>query len=150
MSIVLLVGAGLLIRSLWQLQQVNPGFAAEQGAGDGSVAADRALRGRRADAVLSAARRARRARCPGVAAVGAINILPLSNNYDSRGMQVEDHPKPEGQGLSPQARSVTPGYFRAMGIPLLAGRNFDAHDVDERAARRDRQRGDGAKVLALG
>ena len=46
---------------------------------------------------------------PGVAAVGAINILPLSGNYDSRGIQIEDHPKPEGQGESPQARSVTPG-----------------------------------------
>jgi len=62
--------------------------------------------------------------------VGAINILPLSNNYDSRGIQVEDHPRPDGQGLSPQGRSATPGYFAAMGIPILAGRNFDAHDVD--------------------
>ena len=34
----------------------------------------------------------------GVAEVGAINILPLSNNYDSQGIQIEDHPMPEGQG----------------------------------------------------
>jgi putative ABC transport system permease protein len=67
-----------------------------------------------------------------VSAVGAINILPLSNNYDSRGIQVEDHPQAEGQGLSPQARSVTPGYFAAMGIPLLAGRSFDAFDTEDR------------------
>ena len=64
----------------------------------------------------------------GVAAVGAVNILPLSNNYDSRGVQIEDHPQPEGQGFSPQARSVTPGYFAAMGMRLLRGRNFDVQD----------------------
>jgi putative ABC transport system permease protein len=65
----------------------------------------------------------------GVAAVGAINILPLSNNYDSQGIQIEDHPLPEGQGPSAQARSITPGYFRAMGIPLVRGREFNQHDV---------------------
>lgn len=67
---------------------------------------------------------------PGVAAAGAVNILPLSNNYDSRGIQVEDRPQPDGQGFAPQSRSATPGYFEAMGIPLLMGRNFDAHDID--------------------
>ena len=67
----------------------------------------------------------------GVAQVGAINILPLSNNYDSQGVQIEDHPMPEGQGQSPQVRSITPGYFRAMGIPMIRGREFDAHDVND-------------------
>ena len=66
---------------------------------------------------------------PGVDRVGAVNILPLSANYDSRGIQIEDDPKPEGQGLSPQARSVTPGYFAALGVPLLRGRLFDARDT---------------------
>jgi predicted permease len=66
---------------------------------------------------------------PGVADVGAVNILPLSANYDSRGIQVEDHPRPEGQGFGPQARSVTPGYFRAMGVPLVRGRLFDARET---------------------
>lgn len=68
----------------------------------------------------------------GVTGVGAVNILPLSDSYDSRGVQVEDHPRPEGQGLSPQARSVTPGYFNAMGIPLVRGRGFESQDVDGR------------------
>ena len=57
-----------------------------------------------------------------------MNILPLSGNYDSRGIQIEDHPQPDGQGQAPQARSVTPGYFAAMGVPLLRGRLFDARD----------------------
>jgi putative ABC transport system permease protein len=128
-SIVLLVGAGLLIRSLWQLQQVNPGFAAENVlAMEVSLPTARYEEGEQMPFYQRLEERV--ATLPGVRSVGAINILPLSNSYDSRGIQVEDHPRPDGQGLSPQGRSATPGYFAAMGIPILAGRNFDAHDVD--------------------
>ncbi|HUQ87352.1 MAG TPA: ABC transporter permease [Vicinamibacterales bacterium] len=130
MSIVLLVGAGLLIRSLWQLQEVNPGFTTDKVlAMEVSLPTARYKEGEQMPFYQRLEERI--GAKPGVAAVGAINILPLSANYDSRGIQVEDQPKPEGQGYAPQARSVTPGYFAAMGIPLLAGRNFDAHDLDE-------------------
>ena len=129
MSIVLLVGAGLLIRSLWQLQQVNPGFSADKVlAMEVSLPTARYEEGEQMPFYQRLEERI--AAKPGVAAIGAINILPLSANYDSRGVQVEDYPKPEGQGYDPQARSVTPGYFAAMDIPLMTGRNFDAHDVD--------------------
>jgi putative ABC transport system permease protein len=128
-SVVLLVGAGLLIRSLWQLQGVSPGFAADKVlAMEVSLPTARYEEGTQMPFYQQL--EARVNGLPGVAAVGSINILPLSNNYDSRGVQVEDHPRPEGQGQAPQARSVTPGYFSAMGIPLLAGRNFDAHDIE--------------------
>ena len=129
MSIVLLIGAGLLIRSLWQLQQVNPGFSADKVlAMEVSLPTARYEEGEQMPFYQRLEERI--AAKPGVAAVGAVNILPLSSNYDSRGVQVEDHPRPEGQGYDPQARSATPGYFAAMGIPLIAGRNFDAHDVE--------------------
>ena len=131
MSIVLLIGAGLLIRSLWQLQQVDPGFSTDKVlAMEVSLPTARYEEGDQMPFYQQLEERI--ASKPGVAAVGAVNILPLSANYDSRGVQVDDHPRPEGQGYAPQARSVTPGYFAAMGIPLLAGRNFDAHDVDGR------------------
>ena len=129
MSIVLLVGAGLLMRSLWQLQDVNPGFVADKVlAMEVSLPIARYPEGDQMPFYQQLEERV--TALPGVAAAGAVNIMPLSNNYDSRGIQVEDHPKPDGQGYAPQSRSATPGYFAAMGIPFLAGRNFDAHDID--------------------
>ena len=129
MSIVLLIGAGLLIRSLWQLQQVEPGFSADKVlAMEVSLPTARYEEGEQMPFYQRLEERI--AAKPAWPRSAPINILPLSNNYDSRGVQVEDHPRPEGQGYAPQARSVTPGYFAAMGIPLIAGRNFDAHDVE--------------------
>jgi putative ABC transport system permease protein len=131
MSIMLLVGAGLLVRSLWELQGVNPGFAAQQ-----LLTMEVALptaRYEEGEQMPFYQRLEERLRSlAGVTGVGAVNLLPLSASYDSRGVQVEDHPRPEGQGLSPQARSATPGYFAAMGITLVRGRGFDAQDTDGR------------------
>jgi putative ABC transport system permease protein len=129
-SVVLLVGAGLLIRSLWQLQNVNPGFTADNVLSmEVSLPVARYEEGTQMPFYHQLEERVKT--LPGVVAAGAVNILPLSDNYDSRGIQVEDDPKPEGQGYGPQSRSATPGYFAAMRIPFLAGRNFDAHDTDQ-------------------
>ncbi len=129
LSIVLLIGAGLLVRSLWQLQQVNPGFTAENVlAMEVSLPTARYEEGEQMPFYQRLEERIRS--IASVTQVGAINILPLSNNYDSRGIQVEDHPMPEGQGFGPQARSITPGYFRVMRIPMIRGREFDEHDVE--------------------
>ena len=130
LSVVLLVGAGLFARSLWQLQQVDPGFKAEHVLSmEVSLPVARYEEGEQMPFYQRLEERVRA--LPGVAQVGAINILPLSNNYDSQGVQVDDHPMPEGQGQAPQVRSITPGYFRAMGIPMIKGREFDAHDVND-------------------
>jgi len=130
LAVVLLVGATLLVRSLWKLQDVPPGFApAAVTAMD--VSLPTAVYPEGSQVPFYAQLEARVLALPGVERVGAINILPLSANYDSRGVQVEDHPRPEGQALSPQARSVTPGYFAAMGVPLLRGRLFDARDRED-------------------
>ena len=128
LSIVLLVGAGLMIRSLWQLQDVNPGFNADKVLTmEVSLPLARYEEGTQMPFYQQLEDRIRV--LPGVAEVGAIDILPLSNNYNSQGVQIEDHPMPEGQGAAPQVRSITPGYFRALSIPLLRGREFNAHDV---------------------
>jgi putative ABC transport system permease protein len=129
LAVVLLVGAALLARSLWALEGVPTGFSPAQVlAMDVSLPVATYAEGEqvpfydRLQQHITAV--------PSVVAVGATNILPLSGNYDSRGVQIEDHPKPDGQGEAPQARSVTPGYFAAMGVPLLRGRWFDARDVE--------------------
>ncbi|HEX4913444.1 MAG TPA: ABC transporter permease [Vicinamibacterales bacterium] len=130
LSIVLLVGAGLMIRSLWQLQDVDPGFHAGQVLTmEVSLPVARYPEGTQMPFYQQLEERIRA--IGGVSEVGAINILPLSNNYDGQGIQIEDHPAPAGQGPEAQVRSITPGYFRAMGIPLRRGREFNAHDVED-------------------
>lgn len=129
LAVVLLVGGALLARSLWALQQVPSGFVSSQvTAMDVSLPTATYAEGEQIPFYERLQQRI--AVMPGVTAVGAINILPLSGNYDSRGVQIDDHPKPDGQGEAPQARSVTPGYFAAMGIPLMRGRLFEARDVE--------------------
>ncbi len=73
----------------------------------------------------------RLARLPGVAAAGAVSRLPLTGNYHMWGTR---RPGQE-RGIQPQQRVVEGDYFRALQIPLLQGRTFDAHD-DARAPER--------------
>jgi putative ABC transport system permease protein len=129
LAVVLLVGGALLARSLWALERVPSGFVpAQVTAMDVSLPTATYAEGEQVPFYERLQERI--GAMPGVTAVGAINILPLSGNYDSRGVQIEDHPKPEGQGEAPQARSVTPGYFAAMGIPLVRGRLFEPRDLE--------------------
>jgi putative ABC transport system permease protein len=126
-ALTLLTGAGLMLRSLSQLLSVETGFARGQvltfetavptatyAEGDQIPFYERFY-----DAIR---------RQPGVESVGAINILPLSANYDGRGIQIDARPVPVGQAPSIQARSISPDYFRAMDIPLLSGRPFTGAD----------------------
>ena len=129
LAVILLVGATLLVRSVWALQQVPAGFSpASVVAMDVSLPVATYAEGEQIP--FYERLQARIDALPGVVATGAVNILPLSGNYDSRGVQIEDHPRPDGQGEAPQARSVTPGYFKAMGIPLVRGRLFEPRDVE--------------------
>ena len=127
LALVLLTGAGLMMRSLWQLLNVDTGFVAEH-----VLTFDTAVPTATYPEGVQVSLYERfyesiRAR-PGVVEVGAINILPLSANYDSRGVQIDAHPQPVGQAASIQARSISPSYFRAMDIPLVRGRAFTGGD----------------------
>ena len=56
-------------------------------------------------------------------------MLPLSDNFDGRGLLVEDHPKPRGEEITVDLYITTPGYLKAMEIPLLTGRSITEQDL---------------------
>jgi predicted permease len=135
LALVLLIGGGLLIRSLARLQSVDPGFRADHvltvslnlpetagGAGESQRATGffRQIVER-----VSA--------LPGVASAGAVAGLPLAGDRGDLNLHIEGRPEPEGAG-SPAAdwQAVTPGYFQAMGMRLVRGRGIETRD-DERA-----------------
>jgi putative ABC transport system permease protein len=126
-ALVLLAGAGLMVRSLWQLLHVETGFATDQVL-TFEVAIPTATYEEGEQIPFYERFYEVIRRQSGVQEVGAINILPLSANYDSRGVQIDARPKPPGQGHSIQARSISADYFRAMGIPLVRGRGFTDRD----------------------
>ncbi|HET9839804.1 MAG TPA: ABC transporter permease [Candidatus Angelobacter sp.] len=144
-SLMLLVGAGLLIRSFLRLQDVDSGFRA-----DGVLTLRLALPEQKYAKVEQT--RAfyrdlleRVQRLPGVDAAGATTGLPLSGIGWSGTVTIDTQAVPV-QDTTPEVdqRPVTPGYFEAMGISLVRGRSFNQHDnetgqpvaiVDETLAR---------------
>jgi predicted permease len=130
-SLMLLVGAGLLIRSFARLQNVPPGFSA-----DHVLSMHVAAGGPRfpdGKAVVEFYREIgdRIRRLPGVTAEGAIGVLPLTGAVGWGGINVEGYAPQPGQELQVDQREASTDYFRAMKIPLLKGRYFDEHDTPE-------------------
>ncbi|HEY7288049.1 MAG TPA: ABC transporter permease [Vicinamibacterales bacterium] len=130
LSVVLLVGAGLLIRSFVELQRVWPGFESRQ-----VLTFELALNGRRyteAAATVELHRRMleRLGRIPGVAAVGSVSALPLSQMFAWGPVTIEGRvPAPGEAFINADVRTVAGRYFDALRIPVVAGRVFDEHDV---------------------
>jgi putative ABC transport system permease protein len=132
LALVLLIGAGLMIRSFMRLQSVETGFNPE------NVLTMRVqLPGRKyaephqkTDFFKQA--EARIAAIPGVQAVGSISYLPLTGPAARDGFKIIGQPDPApGQEPPCEVRVVTPTYFQAMGIPLLRGRLLDERDGKE-------------------
>ena len=65
---------------------------------------------------------------PGVQSAGGVLILPMSNDGAVISFEDPEHPKPDGQHASANLTPVTPGYFQAMQMPMVAGRDFTDHD----------------------
>ncbi|HZB24691.1 MAG TPA: ABC transporter permease [Vicinamibacterales bacterium] len=130
LSVMPLVGAGLLLRSFARLQQVPPGFVAE-----GVLTLEVTMSGRRypaPTAVVEAYRQAweRLQRLPGVQAVGAVSALPLSQMFAWGPITVEGRPRAAGEAfINADQRIVAAGYFGTMRIPLLHGRLPDERDT---------------------
>ncbi|MGH9541727.1 MAG: ABC transporter permease [Terriglobales bacterium] len=133
LSVVLLVGAGLMLRSLDSLLRVPLGFQPQRlWIADVSLPSDSpaysqpAAVARFFDQLV-----ARVQRVPGVAAVAAASALPLEDGQTTNGAFVIADRPAVAENLLPYAeyREVTPGYFRAMGIPLLRGRDISSADA---------------------
>jgi predicted permease len=132
LSLILLVGAGLLIKSFERVREVNPGFNAENVLTT-TLSLSRTkyqTPEQRANFFREAERRV--GETPGVEAVGLINILPLSGNNNSSTFFVRGRAPVTGAD-KPMAnhRVVNASYFRAMSIPLMRGRAFDERDAKD-------------------
>jgi len=145
LAVTLVTCAGLLIKNLWQLQQVSLGFNTTNVVATTiplpSFPNDTASRAPQFyDAVLQQARQ-----MPGVLSVAIASSLPFGDGIQSAAMEVEAHPTPPGGAPSmPQLSAVSVDFFRTLSIPLVAGRLLTDADregstrvgvIDEAAAR---------------
>ncbi|HET7585035.1 MAG TPA: ABC transporter permease [Gemmatimonadaceae bacterium] len=130
LALVLLVGAGLMLRSLERLLAVDPGFHPQ-----GALVMDLALPAARyarpelqAQAISTIVSRVRQ--LPGVTAVGTTTRLPLTACCDVHPVTIEGAPPPApGQELSAALSVVGGDYFRATGIPIRHGRSLTGADA---------------------
>ena len=130
LSLVLLAGAGLLIRSFVNLQSIDPGFRAE-GLFTARVNTPASRYPTGGDAARFFASTLERIRqIPGVQSAAGISFLPLAGPGMGTSFYRTDQPvPPDGERPVTEVRPVTPNYFRTMGIAHLAGRDFTAGDT---------------------
>ncbi len=128
-SLMLLVGAGLLIRSFVRLESVPPGFSAEHVLSMQVVASGPKYRDDKAVDQFYEAVGERVARLPGVKAQGIASVLPLTGEVEWGGINVEGYHPPPGQELQVDLRTASSDYFRTMAIPLVRGRFFSDQDT---------------------
>ncbi len=131
-AVVLLTGAGLLLQSLWRLQNVQLGVRAENVL-SASVTLNRQRFPEAAQqATFFDALEARLKTLPAVTAVAVSDSLPPAGRpemiYSRIGVEGRSLPQGEGTGGMVLFRVVTPGYFAALGIPLVRGRGFTEED----------------------
>jgi putative ABC transport system permease protein len=130
LAVLVLIGAGLLIRSFARLRSVDLGF---QTSGLLTLrlplnSARYAAAERRISFLQQAQERV--GALPGVRAVAAVDLLPLTDFGFATTFAVDGRPAPEVKPIA-LVRAVTPGYFRTMGLPVLEGRDFTASDTSQ-------------------
>ena len=144
LSLVLLVGAGLMMRSFLRLQHVNSGLNPENVLTMEVILPRAKYKEPEQTSAFFHQLMERVGSLPGVVAAGAASNLPLSGSLWGRSLTVEGRPVLSvGQAPMINHCVITPNYFRAMGIPLLMGRDFGEEDkrdatqvtiIDERLA----------------
>ena len=129
LAVVLLIGAGLLIRSFVQMTRVSPGFRAEEALSFRVVLQGDKYKQDEPARTRVAEFEQRLRQLPGVTTVGATSLLPLSGRGAMVGFAVEGAPPPPANVNAEIAMaSTTPGYLRAIGATLRQGRHFTDQD----------------------
>jgi putative ABC transport system permease protein len=128
LSLLLLIGAGLFVRTLRNLQSVDLGFTADHLLG---FNVNPRLAGYQPDQVNALNRRVldTLASLPGVRAVAATDDPDLSGSDDNGSIRIVGYNAKEDENMQAEQPWVTPEYFATMQVPLLAGRSFSDHDV---------------------
>jgi putative ABC transport system permease protein len=133
LSLVLLAGGGLLVRSFSRLVGVDPGFRSDHLLTmDVAVPSIRYPEGSAKPVALYQELVSRVTALPGVESVGAVNVLPLSTDFDTAATEPEGFVHGPGETPYPERYIVTPGYLTALGIRLVRGRLFT--DADQAGA----------------
>ena len=131
LTLVLLVCAGLLIRTVMRLRNVDTGFSTKNVLAM-NIGLPAIKYPKPEDRIAFFQQVTERvASLPGVTAAGATSVLPLSDNFDGRGLLVEDQPKPRGEEISVDMYVVTPRYLPAMEIQTVRGRAITAQDTND-------------------
>ena len=129
LSLLLLAGTGLFARSLHNLRTLDPGFVA---ANLLHLSLDPALSGyvRETSITLFAELEAELRALPGVIGAATATQPIMADRHPRRTVRVQGYEATAGVDMSSGTSAVGPGYFATMGIPLLAGREFVASDID--------------------
>jgi predicted permease len=131
LSLMLLIGAGLLIRSFVRLQGVPPGFSTSNILSMRVAADDVRFREEKARVQFYREIEDRITHLPGVTSAGLVSALPLTGSIGWGEINVEGFTPPPGQELQVNIRVASTDYFRTLEIPLLKGRFFSAHDTSD-------------------
>jgi predicted permease len=128
LSFVLLIGAGLLIQSFMRVQAIQPGFDPTNALAVRLSLPKSRYQNRAAVALFSEKLLPGIQALPGVEEVGAVSIIPMSGSANIIEFSVAGRATSARDTYAAQFRPASPGYFRAMKIPLLQGRWFNNHD----------------------
>ncbi len=129
LSLVLLIGAGLTVKSFWLLLQSNPGFKLENILTMGVALSGQKYREPAPCVAFYQDLLQQVKTLPGVESVAAVNHLPLGGSNSSSSFLVEGVPEPPpGQEFGGRYRVCTPDYFETMGITIIKGRGFTEQD----------------------
>src|SRR5215472_6445738 len=132
LSLMLLIGAGLLIRSFVRLQSVPPGFTTDHVLTMEVAATGPKYREDKPVVNFYKEIENRIGHLPGVEAEGVVSVLPLTGSVGWGAIHVEGYTPPPGQELQVDLRGASTDYFRTMKIPLKKGRFFNEDDTADK------------------